>query len=303
MTSFRHGNIKISTLCYHSFSNTTTDALRELTVDPSLFSEQIAALRDSGCRFIRFQDIPMVLSGSTIPEGPGSGPIVAITIDDGFADVTTGALPALSDYEAVATLFVPTAYVGGSASWLPADDGDRPICDWQSLDDLCASGWEVASHGHLHIAADISAPEAVKADAQRSRGLLEDHLGQAVTSFAYPFGYYSKQGIQAVRNAGFDLAGIVSGATDRSNDDPWRLPRALIGPRLSPEDLVTLIHRRGGDARWRNRTKQQLWLLGRRRFSIGPPEAAPIDGIPDDGLTDDIAVGVNALSGAEVEGV
>jgi peptidoglycan/xylan/chitin deacetylase (PgdA/CDA1 family) len=132
----------------------------------------------------------------------------------------------------------------------------------------------VASHGHRHIAADLSAPETVNADARLSRSLLEDHLGLPVTSFAYPFGYYSKQGGQAVRDAGFDLAGIVSGPHDRSSDNRWRLPRALIGPGLSPEDLVTLIHRRG-DARWRNRAKQQLWLFGRRRFGLGPPEAAP----------------------------
>ena len=222
-------------------------------------------------------------------EASASGPIVVVTIDDGFADVETFAAPILSNYEVPATFFVPTAYVGGSARWLPSEDGNRPICDWRSLNDLSASGWEVASHGHRHIAADLSAPETVNADARLSRSLLEDHLGLPVTSFAYPFGYYSKQGGQAVRDAGFDLAGIVSGPHDRSSDNRWRLPRALIGPGLSPEDLVTLIHRRG-DARWRNRAKQQLWLFGRRRFGLGPPEAAPA------GCAHDLQLGLCGVS-------
>lgn len=275
MSALTRANVRINTLCYHSFANKSTEAFRELTVEPSLFADQIAALCDSGCRFILFRDIPTVLAASLTSDVPVTDPIVAVTIDDGFADVTTGALPILSNHGVHATLFVPTAYVGGSAAWLPSDDGERPICDWQSLIDLSGSGWEVASHGHRHIAADLSAPDTVAADAHRSRVLLEDNLGLAVTSFAYPFGYYSRQGGQAIREAGFDLAGIVSGPQDRSSNDRWRLPRAIIGPDLSPEDLVAQIHRRGGDARWRNRTKQQLWLFGRRRFGLGPPEAAP----------------------------
>ena len=100
----------------------------------------------------------------------------------------------------------------------------------------------------------------------------------AVTSFAYPFGYYSKQGHIAVRDAGFSQAGIVSGQRDRFSDDRWRIPRAQIGPGLTPEDLVALVQRRGGDAKWRNRAKQRLWLFGRRRFAWGPPEAAGVGG-------------------------
>ena len=276
ITAFATGPTRVHTLLYHSVADTSTPALKELTVEPSLFSEHMAALRDTGCRFVRFQDIPAVLSGHLAPEGPPSRPIVAVTIDDAFADVMTGAAPALSECDIPATLFVPTAYVGASAAWLTADDGNRPICDWQDLSDLAASGWEVASHGHRHIAADLSAPTVVTADAVCSRNLLEGHLGVAVTSFAYPFGYCSKQGRRAVRKAGFGQAGIVSGLRDRSADDRWRIPRAQIGPGLTPEDLVALVHRRGGDARWRNRGKQRLWLFGRRRFSWGPPEAAAV---------------------------
>ena len=278
MTARAMGSIRVNTLLYHSFAERTTAAFKELTVEPSLFAEHMAALHEAGCRFIRFQDVPSVISGSKVPPGPSSSPIVAVTIDDGFADVTTGAAPALSKYDIAATLFVPTAYVGASAQWLPAEDGDRPLCDWQDLRDLSALGWEVASHGHRHIAADLSAPATVTADALCSRNLLEDHLGVAVTSFAYPFVYFSRQGRTAVRDAGFDQAGIVSGQHDRSGDDRWRLPRAQVGPGMAPQDVVDLVHRRGGDARWRNRAKQQLWLFGRRRFAWGPPEAAPVGG-------------------------
>lgn len=272
-------SVRVSTLLYHSFATTSTTAFKELTVDPGLFSEQMAALLDAGCRFIRFRDIPGAVSARTSEEDQPTRPVVAVTIDDGFADITTGAAPALLEHHIPATLFVPTAYVGATAAWLRAEDRHRPICDWQSLGDLSASGWEVASHGHHHIAADLSPPPTVTADAVRSRSLLEDHLGVAVTSFAYPFGYYSKQGRTAVQDAGFSQAGIVSGQRDRFSDDRWRIPRAQIGPGFTPEDLVALVQRSRGDAKWRNRAKQRLWLFGRRRFAWGPPEAAPVGAV------------------------
>jgi peptidoglycan/xylan/chitin deacetylase (PgdA/CDA1 family) len=274
MTALADRSVSVSVLLYHSVADTTKEGLRDLTVEPGHFSDHIDALNEAGCSFVCFRDIPAVLSGDSAPTGEPSGPIVAITIDDGFADVTTGAVPALSKHGVPATLFVPTAYVGATADWLPGEDGERPLCDWQTLRDLAASGWEVASHGHRHIAADLSAPAMVTADAVCSRSLLEGHLGVPVTSFAYPFGYHSKEARSAIREAGFDQACVVSGLRARSGDDRWTLPRVQVGPDLTPEDLVALVQRRGGDARWRRRGKQRLWQLGRRWLAWGPPEAA-----------------------------
>ncbi len=81
----------------------------------------------------------------------------------------------------------------------------------------------------------------------------------AVTSFAYPFGYYSKQGHAAVRDAGFSQAGIVSGQRDRSIDDRWRIPRAQIGPGM---------HRRGSGG---SRATE-----GRRRQMAQPGQATAL---------------------------
>ena len=159
---------RVTTLLYHSFATSTTAAFKELTVDPGLFAEHMAALRETGCRFIRFRDIPTIDADPTQSDGPSTRPIVAVTVDDALADVMTGAAPTLLEHHVPATLFVPTAYVGDTSAWLPAEDADRPMCDWEALCDLVASGWEVASHGHRHIAADLSAPATVTADARRA---------------------------------------------------------------------------------------------------------------------------------------
>jgi peptidoglycan/xylan/chitin deacetylase (PgdA/CDA1 family) len=276
------GTVVVSTLLYHSVAVTSTANFSELTVEPGLFSEHLGALRDAGCRFIRFQDVPAILARHAALEAPPDRPVVAITIDDGLADVVTGAEPALRQQGIPATFFVPTAYVGGSARWLPGDDGNRPLCDWQTLRDLATSGWEIGSHGHRHIAADFSSPATVTADAGHSRSLLEDQIGTAVTSFAYPFGYHSRQGRLAIRTAGFRQAAIVAGMRSRSGDDPWRLPRIQIGPNVTGEDLVVLVTHKGGEARWRKAAKQQLWRFGRRSFAWGPPEATPVAQAPQD---------------------
>jgi peptidoglycan/xylan/chitin deacetylase (PgdA/CDA1 family) len=274
MNTLAGRTVNVSILVYHSVADSITLGFRDYTISISRFAEHMAALVDAGCSFVRFQDIPAVLSGEPGPPRQSSSPIVAVTIDDGFADALTGAAPTLSEHGIPATLFVPTAYVGATAGWLPGEDGDRMLCDWQALGDLVVSGWEVASHGHRHIAADLTAPAMVTADAKLSRALLEDHLGAAVTSFAYPFGYHSKESRLAIRAAGFDQAGIVLGVRASSGDDRWTLPRVQVGHDVIPEDLVAMVQRRGGDARWFHLGKQRLWQFGRHRLGWGPPEAA-----------------------------
>lgn len=254
----------IPILMYHSISGLSTPSFREFTVDPLLFDEQLSALIDAGCRFVTVQDVPALLA-----EGAGAdGTIpVAISIDDGLADAATGAGTVLDRRRVPATLFVPTKYVG---------DADR--LDWSTLQELAAAGLEIASHGHLHLAADVNEPELVRDDAARSRHKLEAHLGRAVTSYAYPFGYCTPAARRAVREAGFSQACAVMDLPAVASDDPFALPRLFVGPETTPEQLVRIIASRPIRLarRWAE-AKQRIWQTGRRwGTGWGPAEAGVV---------------------------
>ncbi len=261
-----HTSGSVAVLMYHSIAATTTPTFRRLTVEPTLFDEHLAALRQEQAEVIAFGDVPAALA-----EGRRA---VAITIDDGLADAGEAACPALARHGLTATLFVPTAFVGMSASWLGGEDSRRPMLSWAELGDLAQAGFEIGSHSHLHLAADVNPPELVRSDALASRTALEQNLGRSALSFAYPFGYHTADGRQAVREAEYAQACVVGGLPARPGNDRWALPRLQVDHGTTPEELVAMIRwlPSAAERGWAH-AKQQVWHAGRRLGVFGPPEA------------------------------
>jgi peptidoglycan/xylan/chitin deacetylase (PgdA/CDA1 family) len=253
----------IAILMYHSIASSTTPSFRPYTVDPLRFDEHLSALSGAGCRFVRVEEVPALLAGSA--RTPDEGPTVAISIDDGLTDAASVAAPVLERHRKPATLFVPSGYVGGAATWMAGEDGERPILGWSALRDLSAAGWEIGSHGHLHLAADINRPDLVREDADRSREELEAQLGRAVTSYAYPFGCWTPAAREAVRSAGFSQACAIMELPAMAGDHPFALPRIHIKAETTAEMLLALVSSRPvGFARRRAEVGQRVWRTGRR---------------------------------------
>ncbi|MGD0698887.1 MAG: polysaccharide deacetylase family protein [Trebonia sp.] len=251
---------------YHSIATETTRTFARLTVDPSLFDEHLAALREQRLDVIPFSEVPSALEAGR--------QAVAITIDDGLADAADGAAPALLRYGLPATFFIPTAFIGTRASWLRGEDAMRPSLSWSAIDDMARAGFEIGSHGKRHLAADLNDAEIVHRDAAESRAELEQGLGRGVPSFAYPFGYHAARARRAVREIGFAQACIVSELPVQEGDDRWALPRLTVAQGTTPEALLAMVRSRPtGANRYWTHSKQRVWHLGRRLAGWGPPEA------------------------------
>lgn len=261
----------VAVLSYHSIAAHTTPGFAALTVDPSLFAEQMEALHEQNLDVIPFSEVPDALAARR------SG--VAISIDDGLGDAAENACPVLARLGMTATLFIPTAFVCGQSGWLPGEDARRPMLSWETIGSLADEGFEIASHGRLHMAADINPPEFVERDARASRLELEDRIGRPVNSFAYPFGYHSAAARRAVRAAGYRQACVVGDLPARAGDDRWALPRLQVWDDMTPEALVAMVTWRPPLAtRAWARSKQRVWHLGRRCAGWGPAEAARLRG-------------------------
>lgn len=261
-----HTQGSVAVLLYHSIAATTTQFFAKLTVDPALFDEHLAALRERSLEVITFSQVPAALAERRHA--------VAITIDDGLADAADAAAPTLLRYGLPATLFVPTAFVGGRANWLRGEDALRPMLSWSALGELASTGFEIGSHGKRHLAADINRPDVVKRDAVESRFDLEQQLGHSVPSFAYPFGYHAARGRMAVREAGFAQACVVGDLPARTGDDRWALPRLLVAQGTKPEELLDMVcwQPSAGARQWAH-AKQHIWRTGRYWVGWGPREA------------------------------
>ena len=257
----------VAILLYHSIAPSSTRSFAKLTVDPVLLDEHLAALAQHSVPVMTVAEVPAALADGR------SG--VAISIDDGLVDVAEHAAASFARHGLRGTLFVPSAYVEGCAEWLRGADRQRRLLSWRELSDLAQAGFEIGSHGRLHLAADVNPPALISADATASRRELEERLGCAVASYAYPFGYHSSAARAAVRAAGFAQACCVEELPACADDDRWALPRIQVGPRTSPEALIEIARWRPSAARrgWAH-AKQGLWAAGRRRGLVGPPEAA-----------------------------
>ncbi|MBV9338235.1 MAG: polysaccharide deacetylase family protein [Solirubrobacterales bacterium] len=263
--------ITVTVLCYHSISTQTTPTFANLTVEPSVFAEQMAALREQDLEVLAFRDVPEALATGRRA--------VAITIDDGLADAGENACTVLAQLGMTATLFVPSGYIGAHSAWLRGPDGRRPMLTSETIASLARDAFEIGSHGQSHLAADLNSPEVVECDARASRQELEDCIGGVVESFAYPFGYHSPAARRAVRAAGYLQACAVGELPARTGDDRWALPRVQVHNDTTPEELVAMATTSTPlTGRAWARSKQRVWSLGRRYAGWGPPEAGRIGG-------------------------
>lgn len=172
-----------------------------------------------------------------LPERP-----IVLTFDDGFADFLTAALPILKHYGFVATLYVTSGFIDGTSEWLQdIGEGERPMLTWEEVREVSASGIECGAHTHTHPQLDM-VPHSVAVDEiVRSKSLLAQHLEQEITSFAYPFGYYTAAVRQVVREAGFTSSCAVKHQVSAETSDPFSLPRLLVNSEHRGEKFASLI--------------------------------------------------------------
>jgi len=230
---------KMPILMYHSISCNASSRFRQFRVSPALFAEQMAYLHQQAytpmtvTQYVRAQ----FQRGSALPERP-----IVLTFDDGVADFFTAALPVLTQHNFTATLYVPTAFVGGTRRWLQHEEETaRLMLTWQQLTEISKNRIECGAHSHSHPQLDALSNTEAQAEILQSKKLLEDHLGQEIFSFAYPYGYYTARVRQLVREAGYTSACAVRHAMSSETDNPFSLARLMVAADANIEEFAALL--------------------------------------------------------------
>jgi peptidoglycan/xylan/chitin deacetylase (PgdA/CDA1 family) len=222
-------------LCYHAVSE---DWPAPLSVTPSDFEDQLGHLVERGYRGATFAQ---ALSD------PPSGSTVVVTFDDAYRSVRERALPILDRLGLPGTVFVPTAFPGGTEvmswrgieQWVGSRHEDELTCmSWDELRALAEHGWEVGSHTHTHPHLTELGDGALANELERSLAECEDRLGGRPVSIAYPYGDVDDRVAAAAKAAGYRFGAALSGAI--RTVDPLHWPR------------MGIYH---GEPRWRWRLK------------------------------------------------
>jgi peptidoglycan/xylan/chitin deacetylase (PgdA/CDA1 family) len=188
----------LTILMYHAIERPQAGYdMQWLYVDPRKLRAQISELKDAGAQFIRTSNLI----------GAGKGRQVFITLDDGFENVFTNAMPVFNDLGVPAIAYIVAGRIGGTNTWdahlnLPK----RPLMTREQILEWARARYEIGAHTMTHP----NLTQIPLAEARReifdSKKVLEDLLGRPVVHFCYPFGGWNAQLRDLVREAGFETA-------------------------------------------------------------------------------------------------
>jgi peptidoglycan/xylan/chitin deacetylase (PgdA/CDA1 family) len=201
-------------LTYHSIDSSGSP----ISVSAAAFRRHVEHLLRTGVAFVT---VDQLLADRT-PDRSA----VALTFDDGFANIADEALPLLADRGLTATLFVVSDCVGATNRWAATDGhglAEGPLLDWDTLGRLAAAGFRIESHTRTHPDLTRVSAAQVEDEIRGAATEITRRIGQAPSGFAYPYGGETA----AVRNA-VAMAHRWACTTDfRVHDDasPFALPR------------------------------------------------------------------------------
>lgn len=233
----------IPVLLYHSVADSPPPGqLREFTVTPERFREHVAVITAAGFSAMTISALARALGGAEpLPPRP-----LAITFDDGFDD-TLAAVQALSDVGLPATVYVTAGTIDTPAGISVA-----------AMAQLAATGCEIGAHSVSHPHLDELPLALAAREITDSRDQLEQHLGSAVASFAYPHGAYDRRVRASVIEAGFSSAAAVKNALSHRRDDPFAIARWTVTYPTSAAELGRVLDGSGVPLAWareRHRTR------------------------------------------------
>lgn len=169
-------------LTYHSLDESGS----VISMHPDIFARQMTCLAEMGWRATTISEAVEHL------EEVGRWPeqTVVLTFDDGYQNLCQHAQPVLSQHGFRATVLLVTDHVGGDSSWAepPAGLGVQRVLGWEQVHELAQAGWEIGAHTCTHPDLTKLTAGQLEHEIRGSRLEIEDRLGIAVTSFAYPFG-------------------------------------------------------------------------------------------------------------------
>ena len=214
-------------LMYHSVSDREERAhpyYRTVT-SPAVFAQQMQYLYDNGYSTLSLSQAVSRMEG---PRRVDDRPVV-ITFDDGFQDFHVNAFPILSKYGFTATMFLPTAYIGATTRSFKGME----CLTWGQVRRLRDAGMEFGSHTVTHPQLKSLDAAQIAYEVSASKATIEQELGCAVQSFAYPYAFpetdrpFAAKLRGLIEEAGYENGvSTIIGTADRAGDKLFmkRLP-------------------------------------------------------------------------------
>jgi peptidoglycan/xylan/chitin deacetylase (PgdA/CDA1 family) len=179
------------------------------------FKEHINVITQRNIKFINPRDFEDELKNNKLQRK------ILLTIDDGFLSFYKNAWPILKEKKIPFILFVSTREVGA-----------HNYMTWDQIKEISKEDFvEIGNHSHTHEYLANESNQLIKEDISKSISIFKKNLGKNSIFFSYPFGEYSKDFKDIIKNFGFKYAfGQHSGVMDETKDF-YELPRYPINEK------------------------------------------------------------------------
>lgn len=233
------GRQRAAIVMYHSFTLGGFES-----VAPHVLRWQLELIRES------YVVVPLARLVAALANREPTDRMVALTVEDGYEDFFTVAYPILRELRLPATLFVPTAFIGGHSDWYAEPRPRLPIAAAHLLRGVDPDLVTIGSHSVHHRPLTKVPRTTLETEIRRSKTDLESVVGAPVTLFSYPFGgrsSFTADAVHALRAAGFVAAVTTRWETYSSNRELLTLPRISFGENDGPEEVRAKL---AGDFDW-----------------------------------------------------
>ena len=199
-------------LMYHRFEENKYPSTNIRIKD---FKEHLKIIEKNKIKFINPRDFENELKNNKLKRK------VLLTIDDGFQSFYENAWPILKEKKIPFILFVSTREIGAFN-----------YMTWDQIKEISKEDFvEIGNHSHTHEYLVDESNELIKEDIAKSISIFEKNLGKNSKFFSYPFGEYSNDFKNIIKDFGFKYAfGQHSGVMDETKD-LYELPRYPINEK------------------------------------------------------------------------
>ena len=179
------------------------------------FKKHLKIIEESKIKFINPREFENELKNNKLERK------ILLTIDDGFLSFYENAWPILKEKKIPFILFVSTREVGAFN-----------YMSWDQIKEISREDFvEIGNHSHTHEYLADENNEIIKKDIEKSISIFRKELGKNSIFFSYPFGEYSNDFKEIIKNFGFKYAlGQHSGVMDETKDF-YELPRYPINEK------------------------------------------------------------------------
>lgn len=223
-------------------------------ISPQLFEKDLRYFKENNYTPIVVQDlIDYVDNGVPLPEKP-----VVITFDDGFYNSYVYAYPLLREYNMKAVISI-IGKLTDKASLIKDKSANYSYLAWDEVKELNSSGiieiqnhsYDMHDNDHNRRGAMQKQGEsieqyrlALEEDVGKFQNQIFEMTGQKPTAFTYPYGFFSKNSKEILKNMGFRASFSCAEGINFITRDPdclYRLKRVNRTPDDSSEEFFKVI--------------------------------------------------------------